>query len=68
VPDRDRVLGDLVQDPVPANPQPPQVRRPVRERSGWSGIVGQLVDRVQDRADALRVVEECGAWPIARSL
>src|SRR6266568_2875246 len=60
VPDRHRVFGDLVQDPIPANPQPPQVRRPIREGPGWSGIVSQLVDSVQDRAYALRVVEERG--------
>jgi len=42
VPDRDRVFGDLVQNPVPADPQPPQVGRPVGERSGRAGIVGQL--------------------------
>jgi hypothetical protein len=39
VPDGDRVFGDLVQDPVPAYPQPPQVRRPIRERPGRAGVV-----------------------------
>lgn len=58
IPDRHRVFGDLVQDPVPADSQPPEVGRPVGERSSRAGIVGQLVDRVQDLAYALRVVEE----------
>jgi hypothetical protein len=60
VPDRDCVVGDLVQDPVPAGPQPPQVRRTIGERPGRAGIVGQPVDGVQDRTDALRIVEERG--------
>ena len=37
VADRDRVVGDLVRDPVPANPQPPHVRRPVGKRPGRAG-------------------------------
>ena len=57
VPDGDRVFGDLVQDPVPAYPQPPQVGRPIRERPSRAGIVSQPVNRVQNRADALRTRE-----------
>jgi hypothetical protein len=52
MPDRDGVLADLVQDAVPADPQPPQVGRSVGERPVRAGIIGQLVDRVHDRADA----------------
>jgi hypothetical protein len=46
MPDRHRVLDDLVKDPVLANSQPPQVRRSIREGLGRAGIVGKPVDGV----------------------
>ena len=56
MPDRHHVAADLVQHPVPAGPQPPQARRPVRERPGpgltIEGLGGQDDPRTVTRLRA----------------
>ena len=54
--DPDLVLGDPVQDPVAADAKPAQPAGAEGERVSRIGIVGQSVDRLEDRADAVRVV------------
>jgi len=41
-------------------PQSPQVWRSVRERPGWTGILGQPVHDIEHLTKALGIVEESG--------
>jgi len=43
-----------------AGPQSPQVWRSVRERPGWTGILGQPVHGIEYPTKALGIVEESG--------
>jgi hypothetical protein len=47
---------DRVEDAVPAVPQAPQIRRPVRERLRRPRLIGELADSVSERSDADGIV------------
>jgi hypothetical protein len=67
VPDRDHVFGDLIEDPVPAYPQPPEVGRPVREGPGWAGSSASRSIASRTARMPCRSSRNAAAWSIARS-
>ena len=54
---------DRVEDAVPAGPQAPQIRRPVRERLRRPRLVGELANSLPERSDTDGILaEEAPVW------
>jgi hypothetical protein len=52
------LLVDRVEHAVPAGPQAPQIRRPVRERLRRPRLIGQMADARPQRSDTSGTVAE----------